>query len=573
MLLVACESSCSESARPAGDAGVEGAVPGVCDRSVLYVSSRGDDTNDGCDPAKPRRTVTSALGYAQAKSGGKAEIRTCVETLRERVVLAGPASLIGGFDCATWSPGAGRTTFEAPSGDVVETMIAFGAPVGTEARMEHLRIVGPTRAAGEVSALRFTGGSSPSVKDVEVEGGTTGAGHSVTLGIEASSPSLEDVRVAGGRGACTSGCTGAYASGISINGGKPRMRAVRIEGGSAEVATTDNAAVGSVALDVQGDVKVAGAEAWSAIDVVAGTGDVGGSYPVLGVRVGFPADVRIEQLSVVGSSRPSTCKAATCFTVGTIAGGGALRMYRATVIAPDAVGAAGGTGASSNVRESAVSALAGMIEARSSFFQSPAGGIDILSDGVVDVAASTIVGTELVSNFGGTATVKSSILAHTVTSSAAFILAACPTTASTSIASSVILGSPRPFATFLAESSGACTGTGSFSSLSAAVAASSKITTFAATDVRRFASSCAEETSSTCTAVDACDPTGSEFVDACLGTVFATPQQPIELKDRVACSIAQGGLALADAASDLFGTPRTAAVSMGAHEYDGACSN
>src|SRR5690606_8831212 len=121
--------------------------------------------------------------------------------------------------CGSWTPGAGRTTFEAPSSDVVETMIAFGAPIDASVRLEHLRVVGPSRASGDVSALRFTGGSAPVVRDVHAAGGMTNEGHSVTVGIEGSSPTIEDGDVRGGSARCTAACAGAYANGISVAGG------------------------------------------------------------------------------------------------------------------------------------------------------------------------------------------------------------------------------------------------------------------------------------------------------------------------------------------------------------------
>ena len=60
--------------------------------------------------------------------------------------------------------------------------------------------------------------------------------------------------------------------------------------------------------------------------------------------------------------------------------------------------------------------------------------------------------------------------------------------------------------------------------------------------------------------------------EACALTVFASTSDA-KLKDGAPCSVAQGGIAFPEIATDLYGAMRTAPISIGAHEYDGACSN
>lgn len=571
-LTTACGDSYSESKQVPVDAGTEGAPPaGACDPSVLYVSSSGDDANDGCDSAKPRKTVTSAIGYAIAKNGGRAEIRLCAETLRERVVVGSATSLVGGFDCKSWAPGAGRTTIEAPSADVVETVITFGAAVGTDTRLEHLRIVGPKRASGEVASLRVIGGASPTIRDSEIEGGTTESGHSITLAIEMSSPTIEDTKVFGGRGTCASGCSATYATGMSVSGGRPRLARARIEGGTANVTTKDDT-IGSITLDVQGDVKATGADAFTDVEIVGGVGNVGGVYPVMGVRAGLGVDVELVRSVVRPSDTVSTCSTSPCFTVGALAGAGILRLRRSAVSSLPAK-AGGGTTSEVVIREGAATALGGRLEGRSSAFYSRTGAIDVLANGTVDIAGSTIVGAELVSNAGGTVDIRSSLLAQTVTNAPAFGLVACPTVARTTLDRSVILGSPPTFARFFSdEGQSACTGGPVTTTLAAAVAASGGKTTFAASNVKRRAFSCAGEDSSACTEVPACNPDSASYADSCLVTVFTSSAAPLKLKDGVSCAIATGGSPLADVPEDIEGKPRTTPPSVGAYEHDGACS-
>lgn len=354
-------------------------------------------------------------------------------------------------------------------------------------------------------------------------------------------------------------------------GGHPRLSRVRVEGGTADVASKDPI-LGAITIDVQGDVKIGGADSWSDLEIVGGIGRVGGPYPVMGVRVLPGADVQLVRSTIRPHPTPSTCNTSTCFTVAALAAGGNLRLRR--VIATS-FPAQAGAGASSavNIREGSATALGGgHLEGRSSAFYARTAGIDILENGTVDIAASTIIGAELVSNAGGTAEVRSSILAQTSTSVPAFHLVSCPIIAKTVLDTSVVLGSPAPFARFLVDTGSGCNDGGSFASLAATTGASSAKTTFIAKDVRRRTFSCAGEDAAACTDVKACDPGSATFRDSCLATVFASPAVPLKLSEAVSCSISQGGLDLPAAPEDLDGVTRTLPTSMGATEHDGACS-
>lgn len=572
IVLVACGSSYSDGTNPPGppaDAGGD-ASPPLCTGGAIHVSpSRGDDLNDGCDPAKPKKTLNSALGEVQAKNAAGTEIRTCVETLRERVVVAYPASIIGGFDCTTWAPGPpdAKTTIEAPS-DAIEALIAFGSPVGGAARLERLRFVGAARASGAVTGFRIKDGAAPVIRNFSVAGGSTQEGIGIGVAIESASPTLEDGVIEGVSAKCTVGCTGVVATGVTVNGGNARLRRLRIIGGTADAAPTGNY-IGSLALDVVGPANAVGADAFSELEIVHGVGRVGSQNPAWGVRI-VNAEIELADSKILPGASPSTCVTGVCGTIALIAEGSAsARVLRSRVLATELAGAPGTTGVTA-LHYALLASNGGKLEVASSFAFSDSIGAGAML-GSLSLFGSTVVGSSVLTNNGGTVEVDSSILGLQKPG-VAFFASACPKPSKTALTSSVIIGATPVFAEFLVENEAnpVCTGTGATQTLSATLAKSDASNTFTATSTSRLTTTCSGE-SGLCIERAACNSNRA----ACLGEVFSSiaPLDGLLLKDATPCAIAQGGSASIAGYLDATKKMRTAPFSMGAHEYDGACGN
>ena len=570
-LFVAACDSYSEGAPPPPEPGIDAghtANGPLCTGGAIHVSaSSGNDANEGCDPAKPKKTLVSALGHAQAKKAVGTEIRTCVETIRERVVVAFPASIIGGFDCATWAPGPpdAKTTIEAPP-DAIEALIALGGPDYGTTRLERLRFVGAARSAGAVTGLRVKDGAAPDDRNFSVAGGSTQEGIAVAVAIENASPTLEDGIIEGGSAKCTADCKGVIASGVTVNGGNPRLRRLRITGGTADVPATGNY-IGSYALDVVGPAKAVDADAFSELEIVHGVGRVGGLQPAWGMRIAN-AEIDLVDSKILPGPVPSTCVAGECRTIGILAEGTAsARVRRSRVLTTDLEGAPGTTGVST-AYYAYFASNGGKLEVSSSFGFSNSVGLGVTS-GSLSFLGSTVIGSSIVANNGGTLDVKSSVLGLQKVG-LGFYSSACTKPAKTALESSVIIGATPVFADFLVPDQGTCTGTGATQTLAATVAKSDANNTFTAASMLRVTTSCSGEDAGTCIERAACNSNRA----ACLGEVMSSiaPLDGFLLKDGVPCSVAHNGIALPSAAEDAFKKMRSAPFSMGAHEYDGACT-
>jgi len=551
-LVAACSSYGDSPAAPApaNDGGTGDAGVSICTENVLYVATTGDDANDGCDKAKPKRTLTSALGSVQARGAANAEIRTCAETFRERVVLAYPASIVGGFACGTWTPGAGRTGIEAPDDREAETLIAFGASVQPTVRLEHLRIVGPSRTTGYVSALRVKDGAAPLVKDAELVGGSTGEGVAITLGIEGkSSPTIEDSIVKGGRARCTMDCTKVVATTVAIDGGTPKLRRTRIEGSEADVPASGTY-VGTVTLDVFGGAKATGSDAFSDLTIVHGIGRVAVSNAAAGMRVTGQSELELVDSTLSANATASTCVSSPCYGVGIEASNATFRVRRSRIEATPTAGAAGTTNVVL-VPLGLLADLSGQLDVASSLVRAEHTAAPFASS-IITVRASTLIGKTIVENQGGTISVESSLLAHVDSQAIAILASSCTNATKTTLASSFIVSAAPNVVAFADGSSMSCSATAVFATPKDAANASTSKNVFSSTNSDR----------TTCTGT----------AEACLLDVFEPGDDP-KLKAGVSCAIAKGGLAFAELSTDLFGTQRTETISMGASEYDGACRN
>jgi hypothetical protein len=161
-----------------------GACSVGCAGGVVYVSPAGSDTANGCTPDTALATVTQAINQVTGQMAVGEEIHVCHGTFAEpNIVLDQPISLLGGYDCTTWTRTA---TYGYPSFDRVnETILATnsgnlsGDTVGiagqtvTNATLFDGFTVQSPAAAGtfsKIGAVLVSGGASPTISNDDLEG-------------------------------------------------------------------------------------------------------------------------------------------------------------------------------------------------------------------------------------------------------------------------------------------------------------------------------------------------------------------------------------------------------------------
>jgi len=252
----------------------------------LYVSSKGDDKNDGCSPAKPKATIKSAVtAITKARAGFQTdggvlpwEVHVCAGTYKEsQLVVEYPLSIRGGYDCSGFKR---DDNFGYAKGfkSANETILQNGAyspeynsPLTFLLRRQDTKI---TRTDTIIDGLTIDAG----------EGNSGTVGVTITDG---ASPTLSDNKIKGGSGFCSS----TFGSmGIWVIDGSPLIKNNDIYGGDGkcyEPDTPENARKGRGAgngsygmlLQGGGDVEVVdnivnggsgtGADATTAISVAS----------------------------------------------------------------------------------------------------------------------------------------------------------------------------------------------------------------------------------------------------------------------------------------------------------------
>ncbi len=267
-----CETMVLPSGPAAGGAagagrcgqGEDCVLPPPCKDPVMYVAAaKGDDTNDGCTPDKPKKTIRAAVqkvtrsraGATPADAGpdaavaGRYEIKVCAGTYKEaQLVIEHPMSLRGGYDCSSFQrdPGFGYAKgFSKTNETIVENgaySAEYNSPLNFVIRRQDTKIE----------------------RDSIVDGFTfdAGAGNSGTVGItitDGASPTIQDNIIKGGSGLCSNGFG---SMGIWLIAGSPLIRNNDINGGSGKCldpalpAPGNGAGTGSYGMLLQGDGAV-----------------------------------------------------------------------------------------------------------------------------------------------------------------------------------------------------------------------------------------------------------------------------------------------------------------------------
>ncbi len=234
-------SACGEMVLPgtlvdaAGGAGRCGVgedcvLPPPCpgDERFLYVSPKGNDTNDGCSAAKPKATIKAAVtAITKARAGSTAdggvngwEVHVCAGTYKEsQLVVEYPLSIRGGYDCGSFKRDDGFG-YAKGFASANETILQNGAyspeynsPLSFVLRRQDTKI---TRTTTLIDGLTIDGG----------EGNSGTVGITITDG---ASPTIQDNKIKGGSGVCSS----TFGSmGIWVVDGSPLIKNNDIHGGT-----------------------------------------------------------------------------------------------------------------------------------------------------------------------------------------------------------------------------------------------------------------------------------------------------------------------------------------------------
>ncbi len=235
-----CETACGS-----GTSCVAGAcVPG-CAGKIVYVSgATGDDARDGCTPKAAKKTITSALAFVETSALVGHEVHVCKGTYAENLVLKVPASLLGGYDCATWARVDG---YGAPKFDPVNetTLTGAAAPLAVEV----LRIVSAriTKAI-LVDGFTIRGNTSTPLRSVGV------------LVDEQAAPVLSNDKIDGGGGinstAFVPSGEGASSVGVAVRGDAyPEIVDDVITGGSGVSSSATIPGNGSLGIEIAGTAR------------------------------------------------------------------------------------------------------------------------------------------------------------------------------------------------------------------------------------------------------------------------------------------------------------------------------
>jgi hypothetical protein len=270
------DASGDADAAPGCDAGVvsgDASSPTLCPGGVVYVSPNGNDAHSGCAPCAAKLSIrsaidatTAALAALDAGVGATPEIHVCAGTYSEvGLQLTAPISILGGYDCSSWTYGSSSVT-TIMNGDFVQqnsTLEVKSPQIGPGTVLGGLTIVGATpgvgatQGAGAIAAIYDHNGASPTVSnDVIVAPSVTTSAGAGGVGIyiaDTASPDVYNSQISGGAGT-TGGTTfsdfATAAVVIAVQGGTPQIHGNTINGGSGAAPNGGGAAQGSVGIRV-----------------------------------------------------------------------------------------------------------------------------------------------------------------------------------------------------------------------------------------------------------------------------------------------------------------------------------
>jgi len=352
------EKHCGACGKPCGPRELcesSACVPGCAGR-VVYVSTSGSDANDGCQRDKPKRTIGGAIALVRTIGAVAHSIHVCRGIYAETALtLDYPVSIFGGYECSTWErvPEYGFPKFDRTN----ESVIVDGASPATGVT---LKIAGttitdavvvdgvtlrPAAAATTIIDLLVSDGAKPRIENI-VTGGGAPAKSGTSVGVyvtSAAAPEIAHSNIDGGAGVVGDGTHGSI--GINLTAaGAARIHDNFINGGS---GTAGAGGVGSTGVYVAS--ALVGPSSFSSNVVNGGSGKMiadGSStlgHASIGVQLVDGSSAEITQSSITGGD--GTCKAKStsapsCAKLGVFATGpsslkiGRSRLYAGSDCGP-----------------------------------------------------------------------------------------------------------------------------------------------------------------------------------------------------------------------------------------------
>ncbi len=190
----------------------------VC-RGTYVDADNGNDSNPGTR-ALPLKTILAAQNNATLIGGG-ADVCACTgsvvngSTWTEDVTMREGQSLIGGFQCGTWT--RDLTVYTTVIEDTIHSGVKFPAGITVVTALDGFEVRGHDETAGTSAAITVTD-SSPTLRDLSVSGGSA-----------PTSYALHVIRSGGGAVASPTVVNGTYTAGATPGGTE---HVAHLEGGA-----------------------------------------------------------------------------------------------------------------------------------------------------------------------------------------------------------------------------------------------------------------------------------------------------------------------------------------------------
>jgi hypothetical protein len=572
-------------------------APGCPDHTV-YVSADGNDNASGCTTATPKRTVGAAIALLKTLGAQKHEVHMCRGEYDEAVLLDYPTSILGAYECSTWkrSPSYGAPTFDGVNETVVRGTTTV--PPLTALAIEGVFVDGVTLRAKDATTKRIPAAIVASRANVKLSNAKLLAGNGQandspgSVGLVVDTDAFADVSgsVVDGGGATNTSSGGYGSAGIFITakGGGVHVTNARVTGGSGVV----NGGTGSAGILALGGSTASIVETSNVNGGSGRTGGGSGSYGI-GFFGATTSDITVTGSFIDGgtSSCPKRCAitglATSAIGKVTITG----NRIAGGEVKSDMLGDITFTGlhltgyANADVQNNSVfsgntkETFGGLGRA----IQLTRGGNALVANNTFALGPSKSGAGSVVVASSTTATFADNLLldGSSVTAAAAIDLDACDGR-SYALQSNVFVGFPDRDALLQLSKGTTGTPTGCTSATSSTTVdaletvASGAFGPSKASGNRRIAAGCSGDTkcaaSAECTNGPSCIPSVlTAWTKATAGDLLGAGWK---LRTGVSCAIAKGGtsgpgLLMVDG----YGVPRTDPRSIGAHEYDGSCTN
>ena len=557
--------------------------PSACPGGILYVSTKGSDTYDGCTTALPLASIGAAIARAAATAstadaGARPEIHVCAGSYLENLApVTANVTLLGGYNCTTWTRTAdyGYPTFDA----VNETRLgAAGATNGSGATVTF-------NTAGVDASTVFDGFTvllSTNLVTATLLGfGSTGDAYGI-LSVNKAVPTITNVHVSAGATAAgrSIGIAGEHASVrvmhdlVEAGGGQHSIAVYLFDDVAGALVQNNTLHGGSATSTASEGLEVTTSQPLTGDNAIRGNSVEGGTGA--GSSIGITIDNTT--VSVVGnqiSGGAPTC-AQNCFSYGVL-----VRTTTNAFLA-DSNYVAGTTGSAFGFGIFATKTSSPVVTNNVVFGGSVGGSAAIVlnegANGIVRSNTLASAGQAILIGAYASTTLENN-LAVAVAPSSVFLTSDDCTSGTTTTFASIANNAAVGFAGNLLLESTACAApvASGLAGLAAHLGA-------AASANVRIDSSCSDETAATqaqCSATTACATStsacGASIVtaidsvdDARAAVLDVTKGYP--LAATAPCLVTQGGVGrTASVPLDVLGATRTAPVSIGAYEDDAAC--